>query len=281
MSTQHRITPFPACRALVFGAALLVFGPLAGASAQTPAPVVPGGTLHPPSKQKSAPPAAPTVPQAAPRPKVEHSGAPVTARPPPVVAPKGPVKTAPLVKPGTKPGTKPAPKAPAAAAGAAAGAAAVAIPAPVVPAEPSKGTATSMPLPRFASLRSDEVNLRTGPGVRYPIDWVYKRRDLPVQIEREFEVWRLVRDQDGVKGWVHQATLTGRRSFVVTGAERVLRRDGSDTASAVARLQPGVVGRIRGCEAASDWCQLQVGDYKGWLRREEFWGVMPGEAVTN
>ena len=138
-----------------------------------------------------------------------------------------------------------------------------------------------MPLPRYASLRSDEVNLRTGPGVRYPIDWVYKRRDLPVQIEREFEVWRLVRDQDGVKGWVHQATLTGRRSFVVTGAERVLRRDGSETASAVARLQPGVVGRIRNCEAASEWCQLQVGDYKGWLKREEFWGVLPHEAVTN
>ncbi len=78
-----------------------------------------------------------------------------------------------------------------------------------------------MPLPRFASLKTDEVNLRTGPGLRYPIDWVYKRRDLPVQIEREFEVWRLVADQDGVKGWVHQATLAGRRTFVVTGGEQI------------------------------------------------------------
>ena len=50
---------------------------------------------------------------------------------------------------------------------------------------------------------------------RYPIDWVYQRRDLPVQIEREFEVWRLISDQDGIRGWVHQATLTGRRGFVV------------------------------------------------------------------
>ena len=148
------------------------------------------------------------------------------------------------------------------------------------PAEPAKGSATSMKLPRFAALRSDEVNLRTGPGVRYPIDWVYKRRDLPVQIEREFEVWRLVRDPDGVKGWVHQATLTGRRSFVVTGEERVLRRQASAEATAVARLRPGVVGHIRGCEAAAEWCQVQVGDHKGWLKRDEFWGILPDEVVN-
>ena len=161
---------------------------------------------------------------------------------------------------------------------AAAGTAAPAQPAP--PADPAKGTATSLPLPRFAALRSDEVNLRTGPGVRYPIDWVYKRRDLPVEIEREFEVWRLVRDQDGVKGWVHQATLTGRRSFVVTGTERVMRRQGNADASAVARLQPGVVGHIRSCEATAQWCQVQVGDYKGWLKRDEFWGILPNEAIN-
>ncbi len=72
---------------------------------------------------------------------------------------------------------------------------------------------------KIFALRADEVNMRTGPGTRYPIEWVYKRRELPMEIEREFEVWRLVRDQEGVKGWVHQATLTGRRTVVVTGAE--------------------------------------------------------------
>ena len=134
-------------------------------------------------------------------------------------------------------------------------------------------------MPRFAALKTDEVNLRTGPGTRYPIDWVYKRRDLPVQIEREFEAWRLVADSEGVKGWVHQATLTGRRSFVLTGGEHVLRADGSDLAGAVARLKPGVVGRLRACEASALWCQVQVGEYRGWLKRDAFWGIFPGEAV--
>ena len=108
---------------------------------------------------------------------------------------------------------------------------------------------------------------------------MYKRRDLPVQIEREFEVWRLIADSEGVKGWVHQATLTGRRSFVVTGGEHVMRAEANDAAPAVARLKPGVVGRLRACDANAPWCQVQVGDYRGWLQRDAFWGTFPGEAV--
>nr|WP_068168682.1 MULTISPECIES: SH3 domain-containing protein [Neokomagataea] len=80
-----------------------------------------------------------------------------------------------------------------------------------------KGSNTGLPIPRFAALRADKVYLRRGPGDRYPIDWVYHRRGLPVEIEREFDVWRLVEDSDGVKGWVHQATLFGSRTFVIPG----------------------------------------------------------------
>ncbi len=147
------------------------------------------------------------------------------------------------------------------------------------PAEPAKGSNTGLPLPRFASLKTDEVNLRTGPGLRYPIEWVYKRRDLPVQIEREFEVWRLVADQEGIKGWVHQATLSGRRNFVVAGGEQTVRSGPQDSAAPVARLKPGVIGRLRACDAAAPWCEVQVGDYHGWLKRDAFWGAYPGEAI--
>lgn len=148
-----------------------------------------------------------------------------------------------------------------------------------VPAEVAKGSNTGLPLPRFASLKTDEVNLRTGPGLRYPVEWVYKRRDLPVQIEREFEVWRLVADQEGVKGWVHQATLSGRRNFVVAGGEQTVRSGPQDGAAPVARLKSGVIGRLRACDAAIPWCEVQVGDYHGWLKRDAFWGAYPGEAI--
>lgn len=156
-------------------------------------------------------------------------------------------------------------------------------PAPAAPERPieTKGSVTGLPLPRWASLRADEVNLRVGPGMRFPIEWQYKRRDLPVQILREVQVWRLVRDQDGVKGWVHEATLIGRRSFVVKVAEAVMRGAAAETASPVAILKQGVIGRIRACAARAAWCQVQVKDYQGWLRRDQMYGIDPGEAVGN
>jgi SH3-like domain-containing protein len=146
--------------------------------------------------------------------------------------------------------------------------------------DPEKPEGGAAKLPRFVSLRSDDVNMRVGPGTRYRIEWVYKRRDLPVEIEREFDVWRWVRDADGIQGWVHEATLMGRRGFIVQQADATLRSEASDTAPAVAILKPGVIGRIRSCAAASAWCEVQTGSYRGFLRRTQFWGVFPDEAIN-
>ena len=201
-------------------------------------------------------PPAPAPPRAA-KP-VQHQPAPVRKPPPhkPVVKPAPPKPTPP----------KPALSAPPP-------------PAPETQADPQRGSNTGLPLPRYAALRSDDVNFRRGPGTRYPIDWVYKRRDLPVQIEREFEVWRLVTDPDGSKGWVQAATLTGRRTAIVIGAERTLRQTASDTAGAVAKLDKGVIVRVRSCEAKSEWCQVQVSDYRGYVRRNEVWGIQLNEVI--
>jgi SH3-like domain-containing protein len=178
------------------------------------------------------------------------------------------------------------------AAGAAVGAAATAgaakppeaATAPAPPAEraPTIGSISGLPLPRFAALRSDEVNMRSGPGTRFPIEWTYQRRELPVEIVREFELWRRIRDPEGTEGWVHQSTLMGRRSFIVRGApgtEVMLRRRAEDQAQPVARLRPGVVGRLRACEANSPWCEAQIGEFRGYIKRADIWGVGPTEEV--
>lgn len=143
---------------------------------------------------------------------------------------------------------------------------------------PAAANETSgLPLPRFVSLRSDEVNLRTGPGVRYPIDWIYSRRDLPVEVIAEFEAWRKIRDWQGTEGWVHQSMLSGRRMMVVIGAARPLRSGDSDSAEPVAIVEPGVLGRILSCPRAREFCRVEVNQIPGWLRRDELWGVYKGE----
>ena len=113
---------------------------------------------------------------------------------------------------------------------------------------------TGLPVPRFVSLHAPKANVRTGPGVRYPVDWVLVRRGMPVEIVAEFEHWRKIRDWQGTEGWVHQSMLTATRTAVVMTEVRALRRSADDKAPAVARVEPGVVGRILSCEGA--WCRL-------------------------
>lgn len=135
----------------------------------------------------------------------------------------------------------------------------------------------ALPVPRFVSLRADEVNLRTGPGERYPIEWVLTKKGLPVEIIEEYDVWRKIRDAQGSVGWVHQRMVTGIRTVEITGAIRTLHADPDPSAPAVARAEPGVLGRLLECR--TQWCRIEAQGIRGWLKRNEMWGVYPDEVV--
>ena len=147
------------------------------------------------------------------------------------------------------------------------------------PPTPRFGSATNLPLPRFAALGSNQVNLRIGPDLRYRIDWTYQRRDLPVQIIDEHQHWRRIRDPEGTEGWVQRPLLASRRTFLVQGEDRTLRRRAEESADAVAVLKPGVVGQVRTCPAGNAWCAVRVGEYRGYIRRDEVWGIDPKETI--
>ncbi len=147
------------------------------------------------------------------------------------------------------------------------------------PALMAAGKGTGLPLPRFVSLRANEVNLRTGPGVQYPVDWVYLRQSLPVEIIAEYGTWRKVRDWQGTQGWVHQSMVAGLRTFIVTGGTRTVRRKGDAGSPAVATLEAGVIGKLLSCPDLNGWCRVEVDGNKGWLRRVDFWGVLRSEVM--
>jgi SH3-like domain-containing protein len=149
--------------------------------------------------------------------------------------------------------------------------------APFAGAAAAGANGSGLPLPRFASLRSDEANLRSGPGTRYPVDWIYTRHDLPVEVIAEFDVWRKIRDWQGTEGWVHETFLSAKRTLVVTGAPRRLRADPDDKSPALALLEPNVIARLVACPHDRDYCKVEVQNLQGWLRRSEFWGVYPNE----
>jgi len=133
------------------------------------------------------------------------------------------------------------------------------------------GRSTGLPVPRFVSLRADKVNLRTGPGLRYPIDWVFQRRGLPVEVMDEFNAWRKIRTWDGTTGWVHGVMLDSTRTARVLGAQpRVLLSDPGPRGNPVAMVQPGAIGTLGTCRAA--YCHVDFGRHAGWLRRAQIYG---------
>jgi SH3-like domain-containing protein len=143
------------------------------------------------------------------------------------------------------------------------------------------GSASGLPVPRFVSLKADKVNMHIGPAKHYEVKWLYQRAGLPVEITAEFENWRRIRDSDGTEGWVYHSLLSGRRTGVVMAKskdELIPVYDKPDAKGVVtARLQPGVQGSVKRCNAA--WCRVTGPGFDGWVPQERLWGVYPNEKV--
>ena len=131
----------------------------------------------------------------------------------------------------------------------------------------------------FASLRVSEVNLRSGPGAKYAIQFVYHHKGLPVEIIGQYDVWRKIRDWQGSVGWVHERMISPARTVIIKADTRTIYRDPARDSPALAKLEPGVVAQLLECSNA--WCKIETEkqNIKGWLLRSEVWGVYPDEAV--
>jgi SH3-like domain-containing protein len=143
-------------------------------------------------------------------------------------------------------------------------------------AEPTKkGPVTNLPMPRYVSLKAGEANARRGPSLSHKIDWVYKRRGVPLEIYAEYENWRRVRDYEGAGGWVHYSLLSGVRTVLITQDLTNVFRKPDENAIIVARFEKNVVADLGTCTKI--WCEVEAGGYKGWAQKSTLWGVYPSE----
>jgi SH3-like domain-containing protein len=126
--------------------------------------------------------------------------------------------------------------------------------------------------PYWASIRSEAVNMRVGPGEDYRIQWVYHRRLLPLRVLRTREGWRFVEDPDGAKGWVLSRMLSRERGGLVTGQGLAeMREKGDAGARLLWRLEPGVTGKLGDC--AEGWCHFEVEGRAGYAPQQRLWGA--------
>jgi SH3-like domain-containing protein len=149
------------------------------------------------------------------------------------------------------------------------------------PARAGNDPTSSLPVPRFVSLKTDRVNVRGGPDKDHDVTFIYTRIGWPVEITAEFENWRRVRDSDGSEGWVYHSMLSGKRMAVVrlkASADLAPLHAKPDAQSTVtARLQSGVLGTVKQCTGT--WCRVAGEGFDGWVEQSRLWGVYPDEKV--
>ncbi|MDW3224937.1 MAG: SH3 domain-containing protein [Paracoccaceae bacterium] len=133
------------------------------------------------------------------------------------------------------------------------------------------GPVTNLPLPRYVSMKASEGNVRRGPSLTHRIDWVFKHRDMPLQITAEHGHWRRVEDREGQGGWVHYSLLSGVRTVIVEKDMLQIRMRPDPEAPVTAALERGVIARLGKC--GPEWCQLKSGGYRGWAPKSRLWGV--------
>lgn len=138
-----------------------------------------------------------------------------------------------------------------------------------------RGPVTNLPIPRFVSLKANEANVRRGPSLTHRIDWVFKRRAMPLKVIGEYEHWRRVQDQDGAGGWVHYALLSGARTVIVLPQLLEVYRLPNPETEPMAAFEMGVVARLEACTV--DWCEIEAAGHSGWARKTDLWGVFPTE----
>lgn len=142
-------------------------------------------------------------------------------------------------------------------------------------AETKRGPVTNLPLPRFVSLKAGEANVRRGPSLTHRVDWVFKRRGMPLEVTAEYGHWRRVRDRDGAGGWIHYALISGNRTVLVEEDLTQARARPEDSAPVIAAFELGVVAKLGSCKL--DWCEIAKDGHKGWAKKRKLWGVTPEE----
>jgi len=146
---------------------------------------------------------------------------------------------------------------------------------------------SGLAVPRFVSVKASRVNMRKGPGTDYPTVWVYRRAGMPLEVVKEFEGWRQVRDADGATGWVLQSFLSGRRTALVLPWEIkdgtkpptvALRTGDRESARPIAMVEAGVVANITSCDGR--WCRVSIGRFRGYIEQNKLWGVYKNERIN-
>lgn len=133
-------------------------------------------------------------------------------------------------------------------------------------------TPSGFPVPRYVSLKFDEVNARGGPGDDYKLLWVYRVKGLPLQVVAETSDWRRVCDPQGGLAWVKATGVNGMRTTLSLSPVPLALHAKPDPAAKVqAYLAARAVAELDRCKGG--WCRVKASGASGWVPAGDIWGA--------
>jgi len=121
----------------------------------------------------------------------------------------------------------------------------------------------------FLSLKHDKVNVRYGPGLDYPIKFVYFKKNFPIEVIDEKENFRKILDYKNNGGWVHRSQLKKNNSLIAL-EEKIIFNNSTKYSKPIVIVKTGRLLIIKKKE--KNWLKVETGDYTGWVDNENLWG---------
>jgi SH3-like domain-containing protein len=126
----------------------------------------------------------------------------------------------------------------------------------------------------FLSLKFNEINVRAGPSVEFPLILTYKTMSLPVKVVAEYDNWYKIIDKDGDGGWVRKSSLSNYRT-IITVEDGIIYSGPNEEAYPKYKVEKDVILGLIKCKGKRCKVLIKIGKNKdkGWLDRTGIWGV--------
>lgn len=121
----------------------------------------------------------------------------------------------------------------------------------------------------YLMLKNSKVNVRMGPGLDYPVKFIYKKKNLPVKVIDKKENFRKVIDHKKNSGWIHISQLKKINSIIVL-SNRILFKKPTLNSKPIANIESGRLFVLKKCK--KDWCEVSSLNYTGWINMDNVWG---------
>ncbi len=127
----------------------------------------------------------------------------------------------------------------------------------------------------FKAIKSDNANMRVGPGKRFEILWNFKKPGLPIKIHKKFEQWYQIETPDGSIGWMRNNLISYKEKTIIFIKNAKIYKDKNIESKIIANVDKNSILKIHYCK--NEWCKVESKEYNiiGFVQnnKNSMWGA--------